>query len=350
MDYRELGSSGIKVNPIGMGCWAYGSGEYWGEQSQADVNDVVSMALDLGCNFFDTAELYNNGASETSLGLALQGKRQKAVVATKIGPAFCKKDMIVEHLEKSLKRLKTDYVDCYMLHWPLNHISLKHFTDDPKLLADPPTEEEVFDTLDELKKAGKIRSIGVSNFGRKQLEAAVKTGVQVDLNEITYNLLSRAIEGDILPYCIGNNISLIASMSLQQGLLAGIYKTVDEVPSPQAHSMHFHYKRGGVFSRHTQNGAESELFAAIAEIQMIADELDVLISQLAIAWLLAKRGVDVALVGSRNIEELKSNIKAGGLRLDEKTIIALDAAGQPLLDILGFNADYYEDPENSRIF
>ena len=350
MEYRALGRSEIKISPIGMGCWSYGSGEYWGEQSQADVNDVVSLALDLGCNFFDTAELYNNGASETSLGIALQGKREKAVVATKIGPAFCKKDMLVKHLDKSLQRLKMDYVDCYMLHWPLNNISLKHFKDDPELLADPPTEDEVFNTLDALKKSGKIRSIGVSNFGKKQLEAAAKTGVQIDMNEITYNLLSRGVEQDILPYCIENNISLIASMSLQQGLLAGIYETVDNVPGPQAHSTHFHYKRGGTFSRHTQTGAETELFAAITEIQKIANDLDVHISQLSIAWLLSKKGVDAALVGSRNITELKSNIKAGELVLSRQTIKALDTAGQPLLDILGFNADYYEDPENSRIF
>ena len=308
------------------------------------------MALDLGCNFFDTAELYNNGASEVSLGLALQGKRDKAVVATKIGPSFCKKDMIIKHIDRSLYRLKMDYIDCYMLHWPLNHISLKHFTDDPHLLANPPTEDEAFSTLDELKKAGKIRSIGVSNFGSKQLEAVVNTGVQIDINEITYNLLSRAVEGDILPYCIENDISLIASMSLQQGLLAGIYKTVETVPEPQAHSIHFHYKRGGVFSRHTQSGAEPELFAAINEIRRIADDLNVHISQLSIAWLLAKKGVAVALVGSRNTEELNSNIKATELMLNKEILEALDAAGQPLLDVLGFNTDYYEDPENSRIF
>ena len=350
MERRILGKSGIEVNPIGIGCWAYGGGEYWGEQSQTDVNDVVSLALDLGCNFFDTAEIYNDGASEISLGLALRGKRDKAVVATKIGPAFCKGDMVVTHLDKSLQRLKMDYVDCYMVHWPLNNVSLKHFTDDPALLEKPPAEDEVFHTFNELKKEGKIRSIGVSNFGKKQLEAVIKTGVQIDFNEITYNLLSRAVEGDILPLCIENNISLIASMSLQQGLLAGIYETVDSVPGPQAHSTHFHYERGGTFSRHTQMGAESELFTAIAAIQRIANDLDVHISQLSIAWLLARKGVDVALVGSRNIAKLKSNVKAGGLKPDEQTVKALDVAGQPLLDILGFNADYYEDPVNSRIF
>jgi aryl-alcohol dehydrogenase-like predicted oxidoreductase len=350
MDYRNLGKSGIKVSPVGMGCWAYGSGDYWGKQSQVDVDNVVSLALDLGCNFFDTAELYNNGASETSLGLALRGKRDKAVVATKIGPAFTKKDIIQKHLDMSLKRLKMDYVDCYMLHWPLNRISIKHFTDDPAILADPPTENEVFTALDKLKKAGKIRSIGVSNFGIKQLEAVVKTGVQIDMNEITYNLLSRAVEGEILPYCIENDISLIASMSLQQGLLAGIYESVDKVPGPQAHSRHFHFSRGGNFSRHTQAGVESELFVAICEIQRIANDLDIHISQLSIAWLLATKGVDVALAGSRNIDELKSNVAAGNLVLDKQTIKALDSAGRPLLELMGFNADYYEDPENSRIY
>jgi aryl-alcohol dehydrogenase-like predicted oxidoreductase len=350
MVYRELGKSGIIAGTIGMGCWAYGGGEYWGEQCQNTVNDVVSMALDLGCNFFDTAEVYNNGAAEISLGQALQGKRDKAVVSTKVGPAFCKRDMLIEHLDNSLQRLKMDYVDCYMLHWPLNYISLKHFTDDPVLLNDPPTEEEVFGTLNDLKKQGKIRSIGVSNFGKKQLEAAVKTGIQVDINEITYNLLSRAVEGESLPYCIENSISLVGSMALQQGLLAGIYKTLSDVPKPQAHSIHFHHKRGGIFSRHTQNGAEPELTDAIKKIQKIADELDVHVAEISIAWLLAKKGVAVALVGSRSTSELESNVKAGERVLCERTIKALDDAGQPLLDTLGYNADYYENPENSRIF
>ena len=350
MSYRELGKSGIMVNPIGVGCWAYGGGAYWGEQSQADVNDVVDNAIELGLNFFDTAEMYNDGASETSLGLALKGKRDKAIVATKIGPAFCKREMMIKHLDDSLKRLKMDYVDCYMLHWPLNPISLKHFTDDPKLLANPPSEEEVFQTFQEFKKKGKIRSIGVSNFGRKQLEAVVKTGVQIDLNEITYNILSRAVEQEILPFCINHNISIVGSMALQQGLLAGIYKSADSVPGPQAHSTHFNFARGGSFSRHTQPGAEKELFDAIAQVEEIASQLNVHVAQLSIAWVLAKKGVTAALVGSRNQSELKNNAYAGTITLDEHTIKALDAAGQPILDILGYNADYYEDPENSRIF
>lgn len=89
---RTLGQSGIAISPMGMGCWSYGGGAYWGAQSQKDVNDVVAAALDRGLNFFDTAEMYNDGASELSLGEALKGKRDKAVVSTKIGPAFCKKE------------------------------------------------------------------------------------------------------------------------------------------------------------------------------------------------------------------------------------------------------------------
>ncbi|MCL1857365.1 MAG: aldo/keto reductase, partial [Kiritimatiellaeota bacterium] len=118
--YRTLGQSGIHVSAVGMGCWAYGGGAYWGRQSQGDVNDIVAAALDRGVNFFDTAEAYNDGESEIALGKALLGKRDHAVIATKVSPAHCGKDALEKHLDASLKRLHADHIDLYMLHWPIN--------------------------------------------------------------------------------------------------------------------------------------------------------------------------------------------------------------------------------------
>lgn len=267
-----------------------------------------------------------------------------------MAPHSAKRKLLFEHCDASLKRLRMDYVDCYMLHWPLNPVSLKHFTSDPALLADPPTAEETFSGLEELKKQGKIRSIGVSNFGRKQLEEALKTGVQIDVNEITYNLLSRAIEKDILPFCIENGISVVGSMALQQGLLAGIYKTPESVPAAQAHSRHFSAARGGNQSAHTGPGAEKEVFDAISAIQKIAQEQQLHIAQLAIAWVLEKQGVAATLVGSRNLSELESNIRAAGVTLSADVVSELDRVSRPVLEALGYNADYYEDEQNSRIF
>jgi len=350
MDKRMLGKSGIAAHPLGIGCWSYGGGSYWGEQAQADVENIVAAALDRGLNFFDTAAMYNDGRSEISLGRALRGRRERAVVATKVSPADCHRAAMIASLDASLSRLGMDYVDLFMIHWPLNPISVRHFTVDPALIADPPTAAEAFATLNELKKQGKIRAIGVSNFGAKQLAEALATGVRLDVNEITYNLLSRAIEREILPFCVQNGISVISSMALQQGMLTGRFTDAASVPPPQAHSRHFDYRRGGAESRHTGPGAEEEMFAAIGGIKEISAELGVSMPQLAIAWILARPGLTGALVGSRSVEELDENIEAAELRLSPEAVARLDALTAPVLQKLGYSADYYEDGENNRIW
>jgi aryl-alcohol dehydrogenase-like predicted oxidoreductase len=348
MKKQNLGKSDIQVSAMTVGCWAFGGGEYWGEQSQKDVDTVVGAALDLGVNTFDTAEMYNGGESERSLGAALKGKRDKAVVISKIGPSNCHK--VREHCIASLERLGMDYLDVYMLHWPINKLAVEHFTSDASIIAAPPTVEEAYAQLADLKKEGLIRSIGMSNFGRRQMEEVVATGVQVDVNEMSYNIVSRAIEAEIAPYCTANGISIIGSMGLQQGLLAGIYKTVEDVPPHQAHSRHFSQERGQGTSRHYEAGAEKELFEVVDALRKIAADLNIHIAQLAIAWILKKPFMASTLVGSRNINELKQNVAACSLEISNETEALIDKISQPVLDILGNNPDYYEHSSKSRIF
>lgn len=349
MKMRRLGRSDIEVNPIGMGCWAYGGGEYWGEQSQKDVDNIVRKALSLGLNLFDTAEAYNDGASEESLGKALKGIRHEAVVCSKVSPSNAGPETLRRHCEASLKRLGMDYLDVYMLHWPINLISLKHFTEDKGILSEPLSVQGAFETLIALQKEGKIRHIGVSNFGAVQMAEAKATGANIILNEITYNIFSRAIEKDIVPFCLDNDIAVVGSMALQQGLLAGIYAKADDVPHHQAHSRHFRQERGMGTSRHNGSGAENEIFEGIGQLKDIASELNVHIAQLAIAWVLAKPGIKCTLVGSRNIKELEANVKAGLLSLNDEIVSKIDVISQPVLLRLGYNADYYESDENCRI-
>lgn len=203
---------------FGDGCWQFGgdSNSYWGDQSQKDVVEVVSMALDNGINYFDTAEMYNDGESERSLGLALKGRRHKAIIGTKIKPSNTKSKTLREHCEASLRRMQTDYIDLYMLHWPINAQSILHFSNDESLIADPPTVEEVFHTLKELQQEGKVRYIGISNHGIEQMEEVRKTGVQVVANQLIYNLICRAVETEILPYCADHRIGVIGYMGLHQ--------------------------------------------------------------------------------------------------------------------------------------
>lgn len=348
MKTTKLGKSDISVSAMTIGCWPFGGGGYWGEQSQKDVDTVVHAALDQGVNTFDTAEMYNNGASELSLGKALKGCREKAVVISKISPSNC--HQVRKHCEASLQRLGTDYIDVYMLHWPINKLSLEHFTSDSGIIQLPPTVEEAYAQLDELKREGLIRSIGMSNFGCSQMAEAQATHVQVDVNEICYNIISRAIEAEVAPYCMENSISIIGSMGLQQGVLAGIYKTPDEVPMHQAHSRHFPDYRGGGTSRHGEEGAEKEIFEVVDQLREIANDLHIHIAQLSIAWILKKPFMTSTLVGSRNLKELEMNIAACNLEIPDSVEEQIDRISFSVLEIMGNNPDYYEHSSKSRIY
>lgn len=350
MKKRQIGLSDIFIHPIGMGCWPYGGGEYWGEQNQNDVNEIVHLALDMGINLFDTAEAYNNGNSEISLGLALKEKRHKAIICSKVSPSNAKPETLRKHCEDSLKRLGTDYIDIYMLHWPINPLSIKHFTNDDDLIKNPPSVQEAFDTLSKLKKEGKIRYIGVSNFGAKQLHEALDTSAEIVVNEMAYNILSRGIEAEIVPFSTKNNISIIGSMALQQGLLAGIYQKVENVPPHQAHSRHFDNDRGKGNSRHFEKGCETEVFEVLVKIKELAKELNCSMASLSIAWVLSKQSIVSTLVGSRNKKELLDNIASAEIVLDPSVISEIDKISLPVLQKLGNNPDYYENSQNSRIW
>lgn len=350
MEYRALGNSGIRVSTISVGCWSFGGGSYWGPQSQAEVNSVVARALDEGLNFFDTAELYNDGNSERSLGQALAKRRNQAVIGSKIGPDNAYRDTLISHCEASLQRLGTDYLDVYMLHWPINERSIRHFSSDPEKIKNPPTIQEAMDAMMELKKAGKIRAIGISNFGPQQMQDVLDAGAQVDVNEVTYNIVSRAIETEIVPFCMAHNISIVGSMALQQGLLTGKYASADQVPMNQAHSRHYADKRGRGVSRHGGAGAEKEIFAVVQDLRQIASNCHATMAQLSIAWTLHKPGITAALVGNRTIAQLEENIGAAQLKLSPEIVREIDYLSQPVFDILGNSPDYYESEINSRIY
>lgn len=347
---RDIGTKGISISRMGVGCWSFGGGAYWGEQSQRDVERVVHEALDSGLNFFDTARMYNDGASEDSLGRALSGIRHRAVICSKVSPANAYRNTLRDECERSLKSLRTDYIDLYMMHWPINPIGIRHFTGDEADLANPPTNEEAFSTLAELRKEGKIREIGVSNYGLKQLREAIALCPVIVVNELPYNIVSRAIEAEIIPFCAENGIGIISTMTLQQGVLAGIYKTAKDVPPPQAHSRHFKQERGQGSSRHFEAGAEEEVFETVAALKDLASGLGVSVAQISVAWVLSNPDITCALIGSRNETELAENIKAMEIKLSADVKGKIDAVSQKVLDKLGNNPDYYENSRQSRIY
>jgi len=321
MEKRTCGKSGIEISVMGIGCWSYGGGDYWGPQDGKDVDAVAQAALDCGINFFDTAEGYNAGRSEEALGVALKGRRHEAVIGTKLGntdPATVR-----EHCEGSLRRLQTDYIDIYMIHWPITNHPV----------------EDVFATLISLKSEGKIRSIGVSNFGVQQLSEAIATGAQIDVNQLCYNLLSRAIEVEILPLCLTHEIGILGYMPLLQGILTGKYRTADEIPP--VHSRFRHFRGDRPTTTHGEEGAEEEMFEAIDGIRNLAAAERIPMSRLALAWAMAKPRITCVLVGTRNVSELEENVQAASLSLSPEIIDQLDQLTTPLLVKLGANADYF---------
>ncbi len=331
MEKRTCGKSGIQLSVLGIGCWSFGGGEYWGVQEESDVRAVVHAALDYGINYFDTAEGYNEGRSEASLGKALKGRRHEAIIGTKISPSNTEPSVLRAHCEDSLRRLQTDYIDLYMVHWPITEYSV----------------EEAFATLMALQSEGKIRSIGVSNFGVRQLSEALATGVEIDVDQLCYNLLSRAIEVEVLPLCRRQQIGVLGYMPLLQGTLTGKYRTADGVPAARARTRHFRGDRPG--ARHGEAGAEEETFQAVDGIRAIALQEGVPMGQLALAWAMAKPGIACMLAGTRNSSQLRENIQACSFSLSPEVVAQLDALTEPLLRKLGSNPDYYQGGENSRM-
>jgi len=331
MHTRPCGKSGLDLSVVSLGCWSFGGGDYWGPQEEANDREVVSAALDCGINSFDTAEMYNDGMAEASLGKALKGRRDQAIIGAKIPPQHCEPAAIRERLHATLQRLQTDYVDIYYVHWPITDHCV----------------EDAFETLGDLQREGSIRHVAVSNCGVRQLYEALTTGTRLDANQLCYNLFSRAIEAEIVPRCQEEGIGVLGYMPLLQGILADKWRAADDVPAMRARTRHFSRDRES--TRHNEPGAEAEAFSALDGIRTVAAELGVPVSRLAIAWCIAKPWMSSVIVGGRTVEQVQENAKAAELELSADVVARLDALTQPVLDKLGTNADYWQAGDSSRV-
>ena len=345
MEIRNCGTSGLKVSALGVGCWSFGGGEYWGRQDQADVDAVVRRAVELGITYFDTAEAYNEGRSESSLGRAVQGiPRDKIVIGTKISPSNTAADILIEHCEASLRRLGTDYIDLYMVHWPITARASNHFTAEAVTL---PSVEQAFGALRKLQEQGKVRFIGVSNFAAAKLKEATDTGTVIAVNQLPYSLVARAIEYEILPLCRRLGIGVMAYMPLWQGLLTDRYDSLDELPAMRLRTRQFDARRNEL-ARHGEPGAEEETWQAVQEARGAARELGLKTSELALRWALAAPGMSCVLAGARNREQLEANAVAASQRLPNHVVRKLSEATETLKAKLGPGLDYFEGTDNDR--
>ncbi len=347
MERRTNRNGSLELPVLGMGCWSFGGGDYWGKVDQSEVNKVVAAAIDCGITYFDTAEVYNEGRSEQSLGIALEGiQREKVLIGSKIAPSNCYPGVLSSHCEDSLHRLRTDYLDLYMIHWPVHPHAMRHFTGNESLIASPPVLNDIFDELTGLKAAGKIRHIGVSNFGKRWMEE-IPQGFNVSVNQLPYNLLCRAIEIEILPYCVGSGTGVMTYMSLFQGILAGLYKNLEDVPSWQSRTRHFNSEFNEL-SRHGEPGFEVETRRAIREIVEQCEDTGFSMAEIAISWIIANPDITCALAGARSEGKVMQNMKASQTVLPDELVKKLNRITRTLKEKLGNHFDYFEGVDYDR--
>ncbi|NLE46593.1 MAG: aldo/keto reductase [Chloroflexi bacterium] len=329
MEYRMLGKTGIDVSVIAMGCWALAGDEAWGPQDESDSIATVHAALDVGVNLFDTAEGYGDGRSEEVLGKALVGRRDRAIIATKVSGNHLSAEGVVLACERSLKLLRTDTIDLYQIHWPSRQIPLA----------------ETLRALQRLREQGKIRAIGVCNFGLLDLKDLVDLG-GAESNQLPYSLLWRGIEHELQPRCQDVGMGILCYSPLAQGLLTGKFASPEDVPAGRARTRHFSKDRP--LARHGEDGCEAETFAAIDEIRRICQRVGAPMAQAALAWLVAQDGVASVLAGARRPEQIEDNVRAAELDLPSEVIDALSAATARLKEALGANLDQYQGAATSR--
>jgi len=329
MKYRTLGKTDIAVSVVALGCWALIGDSTWGPQDEADSLATVGAALDAGINFFDTAEGYGDGASEVILGRALAGRRHQAIIATKVSSSHLSAAEVQRACERSLQRLGTDYLDLYQIHWPSRTVAL----------------DETLEALERLREQGKVRAVGVCNFGVEDLAALLKAG-RAETNQLPYSLLWRAIEYEIRPRCIEAGLGILCYSPLAQGLLTGKFTLPDQVPEGRARTRLFAGSRPQ--ARHGAPGCEAETFAAIERIHRLCDEIGQPMAAMSLAWLLHQPGVTSVIAGARRPDQIRQTAQAAGLELAPETIARLTAATEELKHMLGPNPDMWQSESRFR--
>jgi len=308
MDKRTFGNTDIQVTPVGLGTWAIG-GWMWGGTDEAQSIDTIHRAIDKGIGLVDTAPVYGFGRSEEIVGKALaNGRRDQVALATKVALNWnddhdkiwrdSTASRIEQEVEDSLKRLQTDRIDIYQVHWP-----------DPKTPM-----EETARALEKLYQAGKIRAIGVSNFTPSQMDELQKS-VPLHSLQPPYNLFERDIEREILPYCRENGIATITYGGLCRGLLTGKMREDTQFNGDDLR------KNDPKF----QGDRYRQYLNAVAELDALAKErYQKNVLALALRWLVDQPGVTTALWGARRPEQLDPVDDIEGWSLDKEAMAAID--------------------------
>ncbi len=317
MEYRNLGNTDLRLSAITYGAWAIG-GWMWGGADRKDAVDAIKASYELGVTSIDTAPAYGQGLSEEIAGEAIKDiPRDKVQVLTKYGLRwdttqgeffftskdnegkdidmykFAGKEGIIYECEQSLKRLGTDYIDLYQIHW--------HDSTTPI--------EETMEAVSLLIEQGKVRYAGVCNYNAEQMEEAAKF-INLAADQVPFSMVRREIEDELVPYCIKNNKAILAYSPLQKGLLTGKIKPGYKFNSGDHRPGDNYFSEANILS----------INSFLEKIKPLAEDKNATPAQLVIKWTIERNGITIALVGARNAQQAEQNAKAGNLVLTKEEI------------------------------
>ncbi len=317
MEYRKLGKSDLEISVVTFGAWAAG-GWMWGGTEKKDSVKAIQKAYDLGVTSIDTAPVYGQGASEEIVGEAIKDlSRDKVQILTKYGMRwdetkgdfafkskgndgndidiykYAAKDSIIKECEDSLRRLGTDYIDLYQIHWPDITTPIS----------------ETMEAVAKLIEQGKVRYAGVCNYNAAQVKEAQQY-INLVSNQVPYSMVKRDIEKEVVPYCIENNISILAYSPLERGLLTGKLNPGHKFAEGDHRAALYFFKDENI--KRTNEILDS--------LRPMAKEKNASLSQLVIRWTIEQPGITIALVGARNEEQSVQNAKAIKVKLSREEI------------------------------
>ncbi|MDR3682021.1 MAG: aldo/keto reductase [Flavipsychrobacter sp.] len=321
MEYRKIGETGLQLSAITFGAWAAG-GWMWGKTDRNDAIEAIRAGYDLGMTSIDTAPIYGQGVSEEIVGEAIKGlPRDKVQVLTKYGMRwdvakgtlamkskdnagndidvykYAGKDSIIYECEQSLKRLGTDYIDLYQIHWP-----------------DVTTPiSETMEAVAKLIDQGKVRYAGVCNYNAAQMAEAEAT-LKLASNQVPYSMVNKGIEADTVPYCIQHHKSILAYSPMERGLLTGKMHTGQKFAEGD-------HRAGNKFFT---NESITRTNAFLAKIKPLADSKSATLAQIVLRWTIAQPGITIALAGARNAAQCIQNAHAIDIQLSPQEINFID--------------------------
>jgi aryl-alcohol dehydrogenase-like predicted oxidoreductase len=322
MEYRQLGESQLSASAITFGAWAIG-GWMWGGAERKDAVEAIRASYDQGVTSIDTAPIYGQGLSEEIVGEALAGiPREKVQIMTKFGMRwdekkgefafnsqdnggrpleiykYAGKDGIIKECEESLRRLRTDYIDLYQIHWPDNTTAVS----------------QTMEALEALLKQGKIRAAGVCNYNIGLMQEAEKT-LSLASDQVPFSMVNRDIENDLVPWCIDHKKAILAYSPLQRGLLTGKIRPGHNFGEGDTRKGSRFYKADNVL----------KINSYLDKLRPLAESKSASLAQLVIRWTLERPGITIALVGARDAAQAVQNARAIDIKLSPEEMIFINS-------------------------